>query len=81
MAEKLIKAAIIIVLMVGAYILTIVIHELGHIYAYYKLYVGDAVKADQERQRAEVLMKSVCSGEGKMEKKLIEMVRDVENRR
>ena len=44
------------------------------LYAYYKLYAKDMIRADEVRRRIEVLIKSVCLGEAKMEKKLIDMV-------
>lgn len=44
------------------------------LYSYFKLYAKDAIRADEERQRIDVIIRSVCSGEAKMEKKLIEMV-------
>ncbi|MCR5323934.1 MAG: hypothetical protein K6E85_11765 [Lachnospiraceae bacterium] len=44
------------------------------LYAYYTLYAKDPVKADEERQRAEVIIRSVCSGEAKMEKKLLDIM-------
>ena len=93
MTEKLTEAAIIIALMVVAYILAIIIHEFGHMcmgalsgYSFVSFRIGpieivnesghakDAIRADEERQRIDVIIRSVCSGEAKMEKKLIEMV-------
>ena len=44
------------------------------LYAYYTLFEKNTAKAGEERQRTGVIIKSVCSGEAKMEKKLIDMV-------
>ncbi len=44
------------------------------LYAYYTLFEKNTAKAGEERQRIDVIIKSVCSGEAKMEKKLIDMV-------
>ena len=44
------------------------------LYAYYTLFEKNTAKAGEERQRTDVIIKSVCSGEAKMEKKLIDMV-------
>jgi hypothetical protein len=44
------------------------------LYAYYTLYAKDRVKADEERQRTDLIIRSVCPAEAKMEKKLIDMV-------
>ena len=44
------------------------------LYAYYTLFEKNTAKAGEERQRTDVIIKSVCSGEAKKKKKLIDMV-------
>ena len=47
---------------------------MGALCGYYTLYAKDQVKADEERQRTDLNIRSVCPAEAKMEKKLIDMV-------